>query len=62
MDALDFWKEMRRKAALFSTKASCSQVINELVVADAANFLTSIINESDVQDLPSMLVFNGRGI
>ncbi|KAG0190283.1 hypothetical protein DFQ28_002265, partial [Apophysomyces sp. BC1034] len=51
-DAIDFWKEMKREAALRTTEATCYQVINKLLTTDSQNLLESIDTSAD-QGLPA---------
>ncbi|ORY97441.1 hypothetical protein BCR43DRAFT_489776, partial [Syncephalastrum racemosum] len=42
MDEQVFWKDMKRKAALRTTEATCSEVVNTMFTSDAQNLLDSI--------------------
>ncbi|KAG1502123.1 hypothetical protein G6F53_010929 [Rhizopus delemar] len=46
-NVVDFWKEMKRKATLSTSEATCSQIINKLLTTAAQNLLESIDTSAD---------------
>lgn len=46
-NVVDFWKEMKRKATLSTSEATCSQIINKLLTTAAQNLLEPIDTSAD---------------